>query len=102
MIVVRNIFQLKFGKAREGVELWKEGMALTKSLGFNAKSSRLLTDVVGRFYTLVFEHTFESLADFESQARKIMSSPQWQAWYAKVAAITESGSREILNVVAEQ
>jgi hypothetical protein len=45
MIVVRNIFQLKFGEAKRGVELWKEGMALAKRLGFPAKSSRVLTDL---------------------------------------------------------
>ena len=102
MIVVRNVFRLKFGKAREAVELWKEGMALAKRLGFPAKSSRVLTDLVGQFYTLVFESTFESLSDFESAGKTIMSNPEWGAWYAKVSTITESGHREILNVVIEQ
>ena len=102
MIVVRNVFRLKFGKAKEGMELWKEGMALAQRLGFTAKSSRLLTDLVGQFYTIVFENTFDSLADFESGAKKIMSSSEWQTWYQKFSAITESGYREVLNVVAEQ
>jgi hypothetical protein len=102
MVVVRNVFQLKFGKAREAVELWKEGLTLAKRLGFKAKSSRVLTDVVGQFYTIVFETGFDSLADFESSAKPIMSSPEWQAWYQKLAVITESGYREILSVVAEQ
>jgi hypothetical protein len=61
-----------------------------------------LTDLVGQFYTVVFETSFESLADFEGSAKKIMSSSEWQALYQKVSAITESGYREILNVVAEQ
>jgi hypothetical protein len=102
MIVVRNVFQLKFGEAKKGVELWKEGLSLTKRLGFPAKSSRVLTDVVGQFYTLVFESVFDSLAEFESAAKGAMSNPEWQTWYAKVSAITESGRREILNIVAEQ
>ena len=102
MVVVRNVFRLKFGKAKEGVELWKEGMVLAKRLGFTAKSSRLLTDLVGEFYTVVFENTFDSLADFESGAKNVMPNPQWQAWYAKVTTITESGYREILNIAAEQ
>jgi hypothetical protein len=102
MIVVRNVFRLKFGKAREAVELWNEGMAIAKRLGFPAKSSRVLTDLVGQFYTLVFESTFESLSDFETGGKTIMSNPEWGAWYAKVSLITESGYREILNVVMEQ
>ena len=101
MIIVRNVFQLKFGKAKEGTEVWKEGLTLAKRLGFAGKS-RVLTDLVGQFYTIVFETAFESLGDFETSAKKIMSNAEWQSWYQKISAITESGHREILNVVAEQ
>jgi hypothetical protein len=102
MIVVRNIFQVKFGKASDAVALWKEGLVLAKRLGFTAKSSRVLTDLVGQFYTVVFETTFDSLTDFESSAKDMMANPEWKTWYAKIAAITESGHREIMNIVAEQ
>ena len=101
MIVVRNVFRVKFGRAKEAIELWKEGLPLAKRLGFTAKS-RVLTDVVGQFYTLVFENSFESLSDFETNSKKIMSSSEWQAWYQKVSGLIESGHREIFNVVAEQ
>lgn len=101
MIVVRNIFQLKFGEAKKGVELWKEGLALAKRIGFPGKS-RLMTDLVGDFYTLVFENTFDSLSAFENAGKQVMSNPEWQAWYAKITAITVSGRREVWNIVAEQ
>jgi len=32
MIVVRNVFQLKFGKAREALAVMKEGVAIQKRL----------------------------------------------------------------------
>jgi len=35
MIIVRNVFQLKFGKAKEGTEVWKEG--LTRRSGAQTK-----------------------------------------------------------------
>lgn len=101
MIVVRNVFRLKFGKAKDAIQIWKEGLALSKRLGFPAKSSRVLTDLVGDFYTLVFENTFESLSDFERVGKEIMGQAEWQTWYAKVNAVTESGYREIFNIVAE-
>jgi hypothetical protein len=101
MIVVRNVFRVKFGKAKEAIELWKEGLALGKRIGFPSKSNRVLTDLVGQFYTVVFENTFESLSDFERGAKTMMANSEWQTWYAKVAAVTESGYREVLNVVAE-
>jgi len=101
MIVVRNVFRLKFGKSKEAVELWKESLALAKRLGFASKSNRVMTDLVGDFYTVVFENTFESLSAFENAAKPVMSNPEWQAWYAKVTPLVESGYREVFNVVAE-
>jgi hypothetical protein len=101
MIVVRNVFRIQFGKAKQATDLWKEGLATAKRLGFPGKS-RVLTDLVGQFYTVVFENDFESLSEFENSAKKIMSNSEWQAWYQKISAITESGYREIFNVVAEQ
>ena len=98
MIVVRNVFRLKFGKAKEGVDLWKQRLTLSKGLEIQG-SPRILTDLTGPFYTVVFEISFNSLADFEGSAKQLMANPEWQAWYQKVSAITESGYREIFNVV---
>jgi hypothetical protein len=100
MILVRNVFRVKFGKAKEAVAAWKETMELAKKLGFPGKS-RLLTDLVGDFYTIVFENTFESLSAFENAAGAMMAKPEFQAAYAKVVALTESGRREIFTIVAE-
>jgi hypothetical protein len=102
MVLIRNVFKIKFGKSKEAVTAWKELMALSKRIGFPAKSSRLLTDLVGDFYTVVFEHTFSSLAEMESSAPAMMANPEWQAAYAKVIAITDSGYREVFNIIAEQ
>jgi hypothetical protein len=30
-----------------------------------------------------------------------MPNPEWQTWYAKVSALTESGYREVFNIAAE-
>ena len=58
MIVVRNVFQLKFGKAKEAVALLKEGLAIQKkALADVDLSTRLLTDVTGPNYRLVLELT---------------------------------------------
>jgi len=101
MILVRNVFRLKFGKAKEATALWKEMLTVSRRLGYPAKSMRVLTDVVGDFYTVVFESTFESLAEFESSLKRFMPNAEWQELYAKIAELTESGYREVFNVVAE-
>ena len=33
MVVIRNVFRLKFGKAREAVALFKESIAIQKRVG---------------------------------------------------------------------
>src|SRR6187549_3290356 len=68
MIVIRNVFRLKFGKAREAVALFKEGIAIQKRIGAGVDySTRLLTDVTGPFYTVVLEITVPNLAAFEGE-----------------------------------
>ena len=100
MVVVRNVFRLKFGKSREAVALIKEGMAIQKRVMSGLEySTRVLTDVTGPFYTLVLELTVPSLAVFESNAPRLFGDKEWQANYQKVAPLVESGYREIFSIV---
>lgn len=98
MIVVRNVFQIKFGQAKPAVAAFKEMRTLAHKAGLT-NASRLLTDLTGASYTLVHELTFEGLGDFEQQTKKVFSSPEWRTWYDKFIPYVESGSREIYNIV---
>ena len=101
MIVIRNVFQLEFGKAKDAVALMKEGLAIQKrSVPDVEFSTRLLTDVTGPFYTLVLELTVPSLAVFEANASRAFADKDFQANYQKMAALVRSGYREIFTVVA--
>ena len=97
MIVVRNVFRLKFGKAREATALWKDGAAMARRDGMS--SIRILTDVTGPFYTLVMETEHADLREWESASHPTMGDPAWKEWYAKFTPLVESGYREILTVV---
>ena len=100
MVVVRNVFRLKFGKAKEAVALVKEGDAIQKkALAGVEFSTRLLTDVTGPFYTLVLELTVPSFAAFESYAPRLFADKDWQANYQKMAPLVESGYREVFTIV---
>jgi hypothetical protein len=100
MVVIRNVFRLKFGKAKEAVALMKEGLAIQKRAITGVDfSTRLLTDVTGPFYTLVLELTVPNLGAFENQAPKLFGDKEWQANYQKLGALVESGSREIFTIV---
>ena len=98
MIVVRNTFHLKFGKAKEALAIMKEGLAIQKRLGVDV-SQRILTDLTGDFYTIVLELTLPNLAAVEGTMSKVMGNAEWQANYQKVVPLIESGERNIYSVV---
>jgi len=98
MVVIRNVFQLKFGKAREALAVMKDGIAIQKRLAPEA-SPRLLTDLTGRHYTLVLEVTVPSLTAMESMVPRIFGDPDFRANYDKMTPLVESGHREIFTIV---
>ena len=98
MIVIRNVFHLKFGKAHDGVAAMKEAIAIQKKVVPDF-APRLLTDVTGQFYTLVLEHTAPNLAAFEAAAPKLMANKEWHAVYEKFVPLVESGHRDVFSVV---
>ncbi len=98
MVVVRNVFHLKFGKAREALAIMKEGIAIQKRAGIDVQP-RLLTDLTGPFYTLVLELTLPNVGAMEGILPRVMSDKDWQANYQKLTPLVESGYREIFSVV---
>jgi hypothetical protein len=100
MIVVRDIFQIKFGQSKEAVALWREAAGLLKDSGFPT-DVRLLTDLAGApYYTVILESTFKSLGDWEKAHGAAKDNAPWKAVYAKIIPCTESGRREILSVIS--
>lgn len=99
MIVARNVFHLKFGKMKEAKELWKTGMEIQRKSGASALPTRMLSDVTGRYYTLVLEVSAESMGDFEKHYQPLSQSKEWQDWYAKFSELVLDGYREILQEV---
>jgi hypothetical protein len=102
MILVRDVFRLKFGKAREGVALMQEGLTFIRR-GEEMRGARALTDLAGpSYYTLVLESTYDDLAAFERSMATGMADPEWRAWYGRFTAVVESGHRELFNVVGSE
>ena len=98
MLVIRNVFRLKFGKAKEATALMKEAVVLQKKAGADF-SQRILTDVTGPFYTLVLEITVPSLGKYENDAPRVMADKDFQAAYQKLIPLVESGYREVFTIV---
>lgn len=98
MIVVRDVFQLHFGAAREAIALWQEGLEFQRR-DDAPRDTRLMTDLTGNYYTLALESTYDNLASYETGMQKLMSDPTWKAWYARFTPLVQSGRREIYTVV---
>jgi hypothetical protein len=101
MIVVRDIFRLKFGQAKEATDLWKKAAAMLQQSGYGVKSTRLLTDLAGgSYYTIVLESAFDSLAEWEKAHQQAKLNAAWREVYAKILPLTEEGRREVLSIIA--
>jgi hypothetical protein len=98
MILVRDIFQLKFGKAREAMELLKQNIA-NMAAARGRGPDRILTDLTGTYYTLIMEATFNDLAEFDESIHKTFNSDDWRKTYLKFSDLVESGRREIFTIV---
>jgi hypothetical protein len=97
MILVRDVFRLKFGKARDAMAVWKEMAAYERRAGRTTAVPRIMTDLVGPYYTMVMELTFPDLAAWEGEMRRVMDD-QWRSLYQKFTPLVESGYREVFTV----
>ncbi|HEY7637671.1 MAG TPA: hypothetical protein VH763_19155 [Gemmatimonadales bacterium] len=98
MILVREVFQLKVGKAKEAKALLQEAAKFMKKYGM--PQGRALTDLTGPFYTLVFETEYPNLAAWESSTNDPRAAEDFGAWYQKFAPLLETGGRrEIFTIV---
>ena len=93
MIIVRDVFQAKYGKGSDLVALFKEA----KEKWSTQYAPRILTDVSGPFFTVVTETEFESLAAWEQESGEIFSIPEFGDWFERMIPLIESGRREYYN-----
>jgi hypothetical protein len=94
MILVRDVFQAKYGKGDELVALFKEGLTTWGS----SISLRILTDASGTFFTVVTEEEVESFSDWEENLSNIFAHPDFGVWFSKMEPLVVSGSREFYNI----
>jgi hypothetical protein len=97
MIIVINEFQVEPSKIKQATEAAKAAQAQVGKLGH--KPHKILTDVTGPFYTLMFVGEVESLAQLETTMSGVMSDPGFQQAYQPLRDAIRSGSRRIMRVV---
>ncbi len=96
MVVVRDVFQAKYGKTNDLVELFLEAKRRFPEVGYN----RILTDASGPFFTVIAEAEVGSLGEWEQRLTKIFSNPEFPTWFSRMEGLADSGHREFYNVVS--
>jgi hypothetical protein len=96
MILVRNVFQAKYGKGDELVALFKEAGQTWAA----QDAGRILTDASGPFFTVVTETEVESLAAWEQRSAAIFAHPEFGRWFERMVPLVESGRREFYQIVS--
>ncbi len=97
MIVVRDVFQAKYGRGDELVALFQELIPAAQAAGMG--QMEIMTDQSGRFFTIVTEERVESLAAYEQSREKLFAAAEFEGWFARMTGIVESGSREFYSLV---
>jgi len=96
MILVREIFQIKFGRMKEALEALREMQKVSPMPPEN--HLRVLTDLTGPYYTLIMEGTYKDLPDYDKALHTEMGGAG-EVYHKKFVPLVDSGRREIFNVV---
>jgi hypothetical protein len=97
MIIVRDVFQAKYGRGDELVALFKELEEPLQTAGMGEIT--IMTDLSGRFFTVVTEEQVESLEAYEKSRDQLFADPKFEGWFARMTEVVEAGSREFYNLV---
>jgi hypothetical protein len=101
MIQVRLVFQAKFGKAANLVALMKEYDPAQLPPGVpRPRSVRLLTDLSGRFDTVVQELEFDSYEAWQKNMAAMSADPRAGEMMAPSLELIEGGYKEFFTIEA--
>jgi hypothetical protein len=100
VILVRLVFQTKWGKAQDVVDDYKQNADLMRQIVGPDVQLRILTDLSGPFHTVVQELEVGSLAEWERVRAAIFSNPQFRQLQARAESPFESGRAEFYTVEA--
>lgn len=98
MVIERNVFHLKFGKAKEALAIWKEVVEEGKKVG--GLEMRLLSDLSGPAYTIVMELHIKSFTDMNMKSAVWATTEKFRELYQQFIPLCESAHREFYKIEA--
>jgi hypothetical protein len=100
MIEVRYVYQLKFGRIDQAVELFRRLPDVAGSVPDGVRQHGL-TDISGSMYTFVTELTAPSLASYETMRADLFDGPGYGEWFRQFQLIVASGRSEFFTIEGE-
>lgn len=103
MILVRYVFQAKWGMADKAVEMFKKYAEPMRKMFGGKVRVRILTDLSGPFHTVVQEMQVENLAEWERLRAAMFASDEAQEMEGMEGDENpfESGYTELFTIEAE-
>ncbi len=97
MFLVRNIFHAKSGKAKALVEIFKKAAPHLEANGI-VKNTRILTDGVAGFWTVILESEVEDLNNYLDMAKIVSSNKEFGDLMAGYIDLVNGGYREVFRI----
>jgi hypothetical protein len=98
MILVRLVFQTKWGKAQEVIDGFKQNAEMMRRIVGPNVRARILSDLSGPFHTVVQEMEVESLAEWERIRAATFANPEFQQAQASSEQPFVSGRTEFYTI----
>ncbi len=96
MYQIREVFQAKPGKAKDLVKMFKQAAPHFEKMG--SKNTKVLTDIVSTYWTVIVESETEDMAGFFSNMRSATMSDELKDIMKGYMDCVEGGRREIFMI----
>lgn len=97
MYLIREVFQARPGKAKDLVKMFKAAGPHFEKVGM-MKSMKVMTDIVGNYWTVVVETETEDMATFFANMRSATMSDELKDIMKGYMDYVEGGKREIYMI----
>ena len=98
MLLIRDVFRCKPGKARELAERFKKTVpSMQSDDGF--RNVRVMVDYVATYWTVVLEAEVESIEQFDHHMAQFSARPGVKEIMSGYMDLVEGGHREIYRIV---
>ncbi len=98
MILVRDVFHCKFGMGDQVVAVMKKVSDRNAGPDGPVKSARIMTDISGRFFSVVSELEMESVEAHQAMLHAAFENPDFAQDFAPMSEAIESGHREYYTI----